>query len=138
MPLYREHPRLTILLLVIVVLGIVAGGYLALLQTQGAPTSMVTDPSAADAVVIEGTYSCLPRKDGKKAAECSPGLLTSDGTYYALDLGPVIGAGGDPQLKNGEKISSGGKLLRIEEISTDQWDMYPVTQVMSVEEIARP
>lgn len=137
MPLYREHPQLTILFLVIVALSILAGGYLLFLQTQGAPTTTLTDPGPSAAVVIEGTYACLPRTDEKKNAECSPGLLTSDGTYYALDLGIVIGAGGDAQLSNGEKISAGGILIPVEEVQSEQWDPYPITEVMRVEEIAR-
>jgi hypothetical protein len=138
MPLYREHPKLVVLLIIIVALGILAGGLLLFLQVQGSPDLTVTDPSANDAVVLEGTYVCLPRNDKSKTAECSPGLQTADGTYYALDLGQVIGAGGDPQLKNGEKVAVGGLLLQLEDISTDQWDVYPVTRVMRVEEVARP
>lgn len=137
MPLYREHPQLTILFLIIVALGILAGGYLFFLQTQGAPELTVTEPSSGDAVIIEGTYTCLPRKDEKKAAECSPGLQTADGTYYALDLGLVIGAGGDAKLTNGEKISAGGVLIPLEEVQSEQWDPYPITEVMRVEEVAR-
>jgi|GEM_PF-6926586 len=136
-PLYHEHPKLVVLLIVIVALGILAGGSLLFLQVQG-PPDLTVAPSANDAVVLEGTYVCLPRIDDKKAAECTPGLMTAEGTLYALDLGPVIGAGGDPQLKNGEQIAAGGLVLRIEDISTDQWDLYPVNEIMRVEEVARP
>ncbi len=137
MSLYREHPKLIFLLLIIVTLIVLAGGYLLYLQTNGAPDLTVMEPSSGDAVVIEGTYACLPRIDEKKTAECSPGLVTSDGVYYALDLGLVVGAGGDPQLKNGEKISAGGVLIPVEEVASEQWDPYPVTEVMRVEEVAR-
>lgn len=138
MPAYRQHPQLVVLLAVILALAVLAGGLLLVFQVLGAPETTVTPPPASNSAVLEGTYICLPRSDGMKAVECTPGIKTDDGTLYALDLGPLIGMGGDPQLKNGEKIAAGGEMVRIDELSTDQWDSYSVTELMRVEEIARP
>ena len=139
MPTFQIPRGLLILLIVIIALVVLSGGYLAFLSTQGAPKSSPTNPplETKEAVILEGTYVCLPNSDNSKTKECTPGLRKDDGEYVALDLGIVIGAGGDPKLTNGTKISAGGVLVPIEEVTGDQWDKYPVKDVMQVEEIAQ-
>ena len=52
------------------------------------------------------------------------------------DPGKMKSGGHD--VKNGEKISAGGALNPLEEVQSEQWDPYPVSEVMRVEEVARP
>ena len=79
---------------------------------------------------------CLPHTDGSKAKECTPGLKVGE-EYYALDMAAVIESGSKLTLTNGMKILAGGVVVPIEEISSDQWQNYPVKGIMKVEEVAR-
>lgn len=128
-----------VFLIVIVALAVLAGGYLLVLQAMGAPKPVVAENTPTpDAVsVFEGTYACLQRKDQKQTKECSPGLKKEDGSFIALDLGEVIAAGGSANLNAGAKITVGGEVVKIDDLSTDQWDVYDVTELMRVLEIAR-
>lgn len=135
----RQNAQLKVFLIVIVALAVLAGGYLLVLQAMGAPKSpTVDDTPAPDQVsVLEGTYACLSRKDKSQTKECSPGLKKEDGSLIALDLGEVIAAGGSANLNVGTKITVGGEIVKVEDLSTDQWDVYDVTELMRVLEIAR-
>lgn len=134
----RENAQLKVFLIVILALAILAGGYLLALRAMGAPDPVVSDvPPQEQVTVIEGTYACLARKDKAQTKECSPGLKKDDGSFIALDLGEVIGSGGNANLANGTKITVGGEVVKIEDLSTDQWDVYDVTELMRVFEIAR-
>lgn len=128
-----------VLLIVIVALAVLAGGYLMLLQAMGAPKQVSDNdaPPAESMSVIEGTYACLTRKDKSATKECSPGLKKEDGSFIALDLGEVIAAGGNPNLSNGTKVTVAGEVVKVEDLSTDQWDIYDVTELMRVLELAR-
>lgn len=136
---YRQDSQMKVFLIVIVALAVLAGGYLMLLQAMGAPKQVIDkDAPAPDSiVVVEGVYACLPREDKSATKECSPGLKKEDGSYLALDLGEVIAAGANPNLSSGAKITVGGEVVKVEDLSTDQWDIYDVTELMRVLEIAR-
>lgn len=135
----KQNAQLKVFLIVIVALAVLAGGYLLVLQVMGAPeqTGATEQPKEGQVVILEGTYVCLPRTDKAQTKECSPGLRKEDGTYIALDLGEVIGAGGNANLNNGAKITVGGEIVSIEDLSTDQWDVYDTTELMRVFELAR-
>lgn len=132
----RQQSALSVALFVIIALALIAGLSLAYVSAVGAPEPTPEQSGTTDAVVLEGTYVCLTPNDGSTPRECSPGLQTSDG-LYALDLGELIGAGGNAQLTNGTKIFAGGTIISVDEISSEQWDKYDVTEVMRVLEIAR-
>lgn len=139
MPSLRQDSQLKIFLIVIVALAVLAGGYLLVLQAMGTPKSPTADdtPAPDEVSVIEGTYVCLSRKDKAQTRECSPGLRKDDGTQIALDLGEVIGASGTPNLTNGTKITVGGEIVKVDDLSIDQWDVYDVAELMRVVELAR-
>jgi hypothetical protein len=128
-----------VLLIVIVALAVLAGGYLLVLQAMGAPKPVTEGniPTPESVSVIEGTYACLPRKDKSATKECSPGLKKEDGSFIALDLGEVIAAGGNPNLSNGTKLTVAGEVVKVDDLSTDQWDIYDVSELMRVLELAR-
>lgn len=137
MPSFQENRGLWILLMVVVSLAILAGGYLLVLSAQGAPELVIEEPQAREAQILEGTYVCLPRTDGNKTTECTPGLKVGN-DYYALDLAILAGAGVTTNFTNGTNILAAGVIVPIEEISSEQWDVYSVKGIMAVEEVARP
>ncbi|OGG60766.1 hypothetical protein A2765_01475 [Candidatus Kaiserbacteria bacterium RIFCSPHIGHO2_01_FULL_56_24] len=138
MPTFTENRVLWIALLVILALIIFSGGYLAYLQKSGIPQPVAQDTSPdTGAVVLSGTYVCLPHTDGSKTKECTPGIKTDAGEYYALDMAKIIAGGTSAKLANNTKIIAGGTIVPIEEISTDQWKAYPVKGIMAVEEVAK-
>lgn len=121
----------------IVILAIAAaGGYLWYIENQEIPLQTTTVSETENTQVLEGVYACLPRADGAKGRECTPGIKVGD-EYYALDLASVIEAGGELGLRAGEKISVGGTIVPIEEISSDQWKAYSLKGIMRVLEVAR-
>lgn len=132
----RQQSALSVAFFIIIALALITGIFLAYVSAVGAPDLEPEQSGTTDTVVLEGTYVCLTPNDGSTPRECSPGLETSDG-LYALDLGDLIGAGGNAQLANGTKIFAGGTLIAVEDISSEQWDKYDVTHVMRVLEIAR-
>jgi len=131
-----QFERILSIALVVVVVCIAAGaGYLWYVESRGIPQETIAS-SGSQAVILEGTYVCLPHTDGSKAKECTPGLKVGE-EYYALDMAAVIESGSKLTLTNGMKILAGGVVVPIEEISSDQWQNYPVKGIMKVEEVAR-
>ncbi len=92
-------------------------------------------PLAQQGVTLEGTHVCLPHKDasGPQTLECALGIVTDDGTYYALDFGYL------PQtplnLVSGARMSARGVITPIEELSSDHWQSYPIEGIFSVQEL---
>lgn len=136
MPSYQENKGLWILLIVFIVLAVLAGGYLVLLSAQGVPEVVVEEKTTQEAQILEGTYVCLPRSDGKKTTECTPGIKVEN-DYYALDLARLAGAGVTTNFTNGTQILAAGIIVPAEELSTDQWDVYSIKGIMAVEEVAK-
>lgn len=110
------------------------GGYLWHVEKQGIPTPEVEIPT--DIAIMEGTYACVPRIDGTTTRECLP-AINLGGEFFALDLASVIEAGGELGLRVGEPITVGGIFVPIEEISSDEWDVYRIQGIMKVEELTR-
>ena len=130
-----QFERILIGLFVVLIVCIAgAGGYLWYVESQGIPVTEVEVPT--DIAIMEGTYGCVPRIDGTSTSECLPALKMA-GEFYALDLAQVIEAGGNISLRVGETITVGGMFTPIEEISSDQWDVYRIQGIMKVEEVTR-
>lgn len=136
MPSYQDSKKLWVLLIVFIALAILAGGYLLLLSAQGVPDVVVQEKPTQEAQILEGTYVCLPRVDGKKTTECTPGLKVGE-EYYALDLARLTGAGVTTNFTNGTNIVAAGVVVAAEAISSDQWKVYPIKGIMAVEEVAK-
>ncbi len=132
MPTFEPRP-LWISLAVISLLVVLSGGYLAFLSVRGVP---MTPQVESTAIVLEGKYICLPREDGVKEKECTPGLEVG-ADLYALDLAKVIESGASTGIVNGTNIIVGGIVVPMDEISSDQWKKYYLKGIMAVEEIAK-
>lgn len=85
-------------------------------------------------VVMVGTYLCLPHKnsEGPQTLECALGLKADDGLYYALDLSAFTGLAQDVGVGTGTRVRVGGILVPIEQISSDQWNNYPIRGIIRV------
>ena len=81
---------------------------------------------------LEGEYVCLPHKNttGPQTMECAFGIRTVDGSYYALDLGPLSAA--PPALQIGDRLRANGIVTPIERLSSDRWQAYSVKGIFSV------
>lgn len=134
MPTFEPRP-LWISLAVIGFLALLSGGYLAFLSAAGVPES--GNKTTQDSVtVLQGKYICLPREDGVKEKECTPGLEVG-ADLYALDLAKVIESGASTGIVNGSNIIVGGIIVPMDEISSDQWKKYYLKGIIAVEEIAK-
>ncbi len=88
--------------------------------------------SPIERVTLEGTYTCLPRKDteGPQTLECALGIKDDDGSFYALDT--VLLQSMIPPLQTGDRIRAQGILTPIERLSTDYWKRYEIKGIFSV------
>lgn len=93
--------------------------------------------SISEDLTVSGTYVCLPHKDTKnpQTMECAYGLLTAEGTYYALDLQKLIPH--IPTVSMGEKVTVTGLFVRLEALSTDFWQKYPIEGIISVSSVSK-
>ena len=83
-------------------------------------------------VSLSGTYVCLPHRNqnGPQTLECAFGLKTDTGEYYAIDFSAMSQI--PPPVATGDRISANGLLVPIEQISSDQWRIYPIEGIFSV------
>lgn len=80
---------------------------------------------------LSGAYVCLPLRDTSVPdPDCTVGLHTDTGEYYAIDFGLYVP--GTPPLVEGDMITANGVVTPIENLSTDYWQKYPVTGIFSV------
>lgn len=136
MSIFQFEKILGVVLVVIVVVMASLGGYLWYVESRGIPTQHIASEKT-QASILEGTYVCLQRTDGKRTTECTPGIKVKE-DQYALDLAYVVGGEKSISLSNGMKILVGGVIVPVEEVSTDQWDRYSIKGIMRVEEVAKP
>lgn len=130
-----QFERILIGVFVVLIVSIAGlGGYLWHVESKGIPTTEIETPTGL--AIMEGTYACLPRLDGTTTRDCIPSIKMG-GEFYALDFVSVIEAGGELGLRVGEVITVGGIFIPIEEISSNQWDVYRVQGIMKVEEVSR-
>jgi hypothetical protein len=92
-------------------------------------TSEATEPYRSS---MAGEYVCLLHKDSglTPPEECTFGIRTSSGDYYAIDLS-LMSQEHRP-LTLGEQISANGLVTPIERLSSDHWQRYEVKGIFSV------
>ncbi len=85
---------------------------------------------------ITGNFSCLPLKTGiVDEADCTLGIKSRDGLFYALDISRIQDANTD--LKADDTIAVTGFLHPIEEVTSHEWDVYNVAGVIKVNTLLR-
>jgi hypothetical protein len=85
---------------------------------------------------ITGNFSCLPLKDGEPDAEdCSLGVRSGDGSFYALDISRIQDANTD--LKVEDTIAVTGYLLPASEVTGSDWEAYDVKGIIKVNTLLR-
>ncbi len=68
---------------------------------------------------LTGTYiPCLPHQDNFSTTECTEGIKTSDGSYYAVNFS-LMSQMHEP-LKSGEKFTASGVLTPLQRMQSDQ------------------
>lgn len=80
---------------------------------------------------LSGTHLCLPKNtDGPTTEECALGILTGEGSYYALEMSVLIQNG--TFFPTGSQIEVSGFLIPIEEINTNIWQKYDIKGILKV------
>ncbi len=85
---------------------------------------------------ITGNFSCLPLKDGdEKEEDCTLGVRSSDGSFYALDISRIQDANTD--LKAEDTIAVTGFVDSAADLSHTEWAKYNVAGVVRVNTLLR-
>lgn len=118
-----------ILILVVVALVLVGGGYYLFGRT--APVVSTPEP-AVQTVIISGSYVCLPHLDttGLQTKECVFGLKVDDSTFYAVNFGASASA--MSQFESGRYITAEGFVTPKEALSDSQWAKYNMKGIFTV------
>jgi hypothetical protein len=101
-----------------------------------APTKVVapddiTFDSMPQQVTLTGTYVCLPHTAGSPPTdECAFGVVTDDGTYYAVNFGASADA--MSQFMSGARITAEGNIVMKEALSSDHWTTYDMRGIFTV------
>ncbi len=85
---------------------------------------------------ITGSFSCLPLKVGVEALEeCTLGVKSRDGFYFALDISRIQDANTD--LKAEDTIAVTGTLEPEDKIPTSEWADYDIMGIVLVNTLLR-
>ena len=85
---------------------------------------------------ITGNFSCLPLKTGVvDATDCTLGVKSRDGSFYALDISRIQDANTD--LEADDTIAVTGFLQLIADVKSSEWDAYNVAGVIKVNTLLR-
>jgi hypothetical protein len=96
----------------------------------------VVNESVDTMSTVTGNFSCLPLKDGSNPADdCTLGVKSRDGSYYALDVSRIQDANTD--LKANDTIAVTGFLLPSSTISDPAWQKFDVAGVIKVNTLLR-
>ena len=96
----------------------------------------VVNESVDRSSTITGNFSCLPLKDGTIPTEnCTLGVKSKDGTYYALDISRIQDANTD--LKAEDTIAVTGFLQPESQVAGSEWAMYNVKGIIKVNTLLR-
>lgn len=88
------------------------------------------------AVVITGSFSCLPPADeGDTQRGCVLGVKSRDGSFYALDISRIQDANTD--LKAEDTIAVTGTLRPESEISESDWSEFDIKAIIFVNTLLR-
>ena len=87
-------------------------------------------------ITITGNFSCLPLVDGAPLEEdCTLGVRSRDGLYYALDISRIQDANTD--LKAEDTIAVTGTLKSETEPVLPEWSKYDIDGVVLVNTLLR-
>lgn len=95
----------------------------------------VVNDSVDNMSTVTGTFSCLPRKDAVPEENCSLGVKSRDGSFYALDVSHIQDANTD--LKAEDMIAVTGFLLPATTVNDTQWQVYNIAGVIKVNTLLR-
>ena len=116
---------------------IVAVAVFGLLLSKGVDTTVNT--AVDNMTTITGTFACLPTKSLATAtstpANCTLGVKSRDGKFYALDVSHIQDANTD--LKVNDTIAVTGFLLPMTAVADPQWQAFNVTGVIKVNTLLR-
>jgi hypothetical protein len=85
---------------------------------------------------ITGNFSCLPLKDGTtEEKNCTLGVRSHDGSYYALDISRIQDANTD--LKAEDTIAVTGFIDSTSDRTNTEWAKYNVSGVVRVNTLLR-
>ena len=85
---------------------------------------------------VTGNFSCLPLKSGAPTEEdCTLGVKSRDGLYYALDISHIQDANTD--LKAEDTIAVTGFLQPLDKVTSHEWDIYTIAGVIKVNTLLR-
>jgi len=105
---------------------------------QSLRDKQVTLPdSSVIPVTFSGVYECLPllHPPELEQIECTFGILSDDGSHYAVNFGQS--ADSMNQFKNKEHITAEGFIVLKESLSTNHWDKYNMKGIFTVTRIIR-
>jgi hypothetical protein len=85
---------------------------------------------------VTGNFSCLPLKEGVEPAEnCTLGVKSRDGSYYALDISRIQDVNTD--LKAEDTIAVTGFVEPVSAVTGTQWEKYNVQGLIKVNTLLR-
>ena len=84
---------------------------------------------------VTGNFSCLSLKDGSPDAQCTLGVRSRDGSYYALNISRIQDANMD--LKAEDTIAVTGFILSESEVAGSRWEAYDVKGIIKVNTLLR-
>lgn len=88
------------------------------------------------AVIITGSFSCLPTKSGEEPERgCVLGVKSRDGSYYALDISRIQDANTD--LKAEDTIAVTGMLRPESDIDGSDWEQFDIKAIIHVNTLLR-
>lgn len=88
------------------------------------------------AVVITGSFSCLPPKpEAPEQRGCVLGVKSRDGSFYALDISRIQDANTD--LKAEDTIAVTGTLKPESAITSSDWSEYDIRAIIMVNTLLR-
>lgn len=88
------------------------------------------------AVVVTGSFSCLPPKtEAEPQRGCVLGVKSRDGSFYALDISRIQDANTD--LKAEDTVAVTGTMRPETEIPGSDWEQYDVKAIILVNTLLR-
>ncbi|MCL4208408.1 hypothetical protein KJZ63_02115 [Patescibacteria group bacterium] len=118
---------------IVLAIGFLSAGFFAfnnyIYDQKQQPNSDATTPYRG---TLSGEFVCLPHKDqtGPQTEECAFGIKTEASEYYAVDFS--LSSQEMPTFRAGDKFSATGLITPIENLSTNQWQRYPIEGIFSI------
>lgn len=135
---YNTDIMKKIILIITIIIFVLSLGFIALNryiynQKQAIPGQII-EPYLA---TLTGEHVCLPHRDqsGPQTLECALGIKTSTGEYYALDLNKL--SPNTLDFATGDNLKVTGTVTPIERLSSDHWQKYQVTGILTVDSVEK-